>query len=204
MADADAKNRGDGGGLARGKRRSAEKEAFWRGAVERLLASGLTVRAFCQRERLVETSFHYWRRELKRRDGEAIAGHASAPGVTPAGSSRADMHPDEPSPARPARGEPKPRGAMTATANAGRADSSNGASSAPASAIESSARRPRFDKAHRRESSARQPRFDKIRFRGRQPRGAIHARAAVRRTGDRRARERTARARREPECLARR
>jgi hypothetical protein len=62
---------------ARGKQRSAEKEAFWRGAVARQRASGLTVRAFCERERLVETSFHFWRRELMRRDGEAIDGSAA-------------------------------------------------------------------------------------------------------------------------------
>jgi transposase len=30
-------------------------------------ASGLTVRDFCRRRRLTETSFHYWRRELRRR-----------------------------------------------------------------------------------------------------------------------------------------
>lgn len=47
--------------------RSAEKEQFWRGQVEGQAASGMTVRAWCQRERISEPSFYSWRRELARR-----------------------------------------------------------------------------------------------------------------------------------------
>lgn len=45
----------------------ADKEAFWRGVVERFARSGLTVREFCARERLSEPSFYWWKRELKGR-----------------------------------------------------------------------------------------------------------------------------------------
>jgi hypothetical protein len=36
-------------------------------------ASGLGVRAFCQREGFSETNFHAWRRELRLRDREVVA-----------------------------------------------------------------------------------------------------------------------------------
>jgi hypothetical protein len=52
--------------------RDPKKESFWR---ERLLLqtrSGLTVRAFCEREALTETAFYFWRREIRRRDSRAI------------------------------------------------------------------------------------------------------------------------------------
>jgi transposase-like protein len=50
--------------------RSAEKESFWRLAVDEHRRSGLTIRAFCQREGLSEPSFHGWRREIQKRDGK--------------------------------------------------------------------------------------------------------------------------------------
>lgn len=34
-------------------------------------ASGQSVREFCARRRLAESAFHYWRRELQRRDAES-------------------------------------------------------------------------------------------------------------------------------------
>jgi len=49
-------------------KRSVEKEEFWRLALAEYANSGLTVRAFCQREALSEASFYFWRRELRTRD----------------------------------------------------------------------------------------------------------------------------------------
>ena len=40
------------------------KEQWWRNTVARWQASGLGVRAFCQREGLAEPSFYHWRRRL--------------------------------------------------------------------------------------------------------------------------------------------
>lgn len=51
------------------KIRSGERQAFWRGIVARRDASGLSVRAFCQRENQPESAFYFWRRKLAERDG---------------------------------------------------------------------------------------------------------------------------------------
>ena len=48
--------------------RSAEKESFWRLAIEEHRRSGLTVRSFCEREGVSEASFYAWRKEIKKRD----------------------------------------------------------------------------------------------------------------------------------------
>ncbi len=50
--------------------RDAKREVFWRGVFKRHAASGLTVRAFCQRERLTESAFFAWRRTIAERDAE--------------------------------------------------------------------------------------------------------------------------------------
>jgi transposase-like protein len=52
------------------QRRDPEREAFWRGALKRFDGSGLSVRAFCQRERLTESAFYAWRRTIAQRDGD--------------------------------------------------------------------------------------------------------------------------------------
>lgn len=52
------------------KNRSGEREAYWRDVVARFGTSGLSVRAFCRREKLVETAFYFWRRTLAERDGK--------------------------------------------------------------------------------------------------------------------------------------
>ncbi len=48
--------------------KSNEKEEFWRLVVEEYHTSGLTVRAFCQREGVSEPSFYAWRKRLLSRD----------------------------------------------------------------------------------------------------------------------------------------
>lgn len=52
------------------RKRSAEKESFWRLALEEHRRSGLTIREFCKQERLAEASFYAWRTEINKRDGK--------------------------------------------------------------------------------------------------------------------------------------
>lgn len=63
------------------KARDPRRERFWRKAMSRQRASGLGVRAWCRRYGLAETSFHYWRRELVRRDAEPGRRNAPARGA---------------------------------------------------------------------------------------------------------------------------
>ena len=51
--------------------RDPQREAFWREALKRHAASGMSVRAFCRRERLTESTFFAWRRTIAERDAEA-------------------------------------------------------------------------------------------------------------------------------------
>lgn len=55
------------------KNRSGERETFWRDVVTRFRTSGLSVRAFCRREKLQESAFYFWRRTLVDRDGKIPA-----------------------------------------------------------------------------------------------------------------------------------
>ena len=57
--------------MAKRRARDPAKEAGWRRRVDRQAASGQSVRAWCRRHRVKETAFHWWRRELARRDTEA-------------------------------------------------------------------------------------------------------------------------------------
>jgi hypothetical protein len=56
--------------MARKGERDPKREQFWRAALRRRQQSGLTVREFCRREQLSETAYHFWRREIARRDRE--------------------------------------------------------------------------------------------------------------------------------------
>jgi hypothetical protein len=47
------------------QRRDLGRERLWREAVAAWQSSGLNVRHYCQQLGLRETSFYYWRRELK-------------------------------------------------------------------------------------------------------------------------------------------
>ena len=51
--------------------RSRERESFWRTQIQEQQSSGLSVREFCRRQQLRETSFYHWRRTLAERDGAA-------------------------------------------------------------------------------------------------------------------------------------
>ena len=74
-------------GVVKGKARDVELERRWRRIMGEQRRSGLTVREFCRRGGLAETSFHYWRRELRRRQAESS--------------------PSEPSPHRQAESSPR-------------------------------------------------------------------------------------------------
>jgi transposase len=54
----------------RRRSRDPAKEMLWRSTVRRHQESGLSVRAFCEREGLKDGNFVRWRRELDRRDRE--------------------------------------------------------------------------------------------------------------------------------------
>ena len=56
--------------MAKGKR-DLRLEARWRDLLGRQPGSGLSVRGFCQRERVTECGFYAWRRELRLRDQES-------------------------------------------------------------------------------------------------------------------------------------
>src|SRR5581483_8055480 len=53
--------------MAHGRARDEEKERQWRHWIGEWQASGLSVRAFCQRRGLTVASFYNWRRVLQRR-----------------------------------------------------------------------------------------------------------------------------------------
>ena len=56
--------------MAKRRARDLAKEAAWRRRLARHANSGQTVRAWCRRHGVKEASFHWWRRELARRDAE--------------------------------------------------------------------------------------------------------------------------------------
>jgi transposase len=59
--------------MAKGKPRDLRKEQLWRQRLREWHASGLTVRAFCERHGLAEPSFYAWRRLLQQRQAEVAA-----------------------------------------------------------------------------------------------------------------------------------
>ncbi len=65
------------------RQRDAGKQAFWSEAIRRHASSGLSVRAFCQQERLTASAFYDWRRTLAQRDCDAEL-TASTPAFVPA------------------------------------------------------------------------------------------------------------------------
>ncbi len=47
------------------------KERLWREAIAEQQQSGQAVRAFCRKRRLNESSFYYWRKQIRRGDRKA-------------------------------------------------------------------------------------------------------------------------------------
>jgi len=56
--------------MAKHRARDLAKEAAWRKRLARHGKSGQSVRGWCRRHGVKETAFHWWRRELARRDAE--------------------------------------------------------------------------------------------------------------------------------------
>lgn len=52
--------------------RDPKKESYWRERLSHQTRSGLTVRAYCEREALKESAFYFWRREIRCRDRRAV------------------------------------------------------------------------------------------------------------------------------------
>ena len=68
--------------MANGKDRDKGLETQWRRIVGQHGRSGLSVREFCRRDKLRETAFYFWRRELQRRQAEQEQRHPDdSPGV---------------------------------------------------------------------------------------------------------------------------
>ena len=57
-------------------KRDLKKEAFWRRVIRRQPSSGMSVRTWCRKHSVRESSFYWWRTQLARRD-------ASAPALVP-------------------------------------------------------------------------------------------------------------------------
>jgi transposase len=55
------------------KHRFGSREPFWRRMIRLWRRSGLSVRAFCEREGLAEPTFYAWRRAITERDAVADA-----------------------------------------------------------------------------------------------------------------------------------
>lgn len=60
-----------------------ERERRWREIVKRQRDSGHSIREFCRVERIAESSFHYWRAELQRRDRIAASRSAKVGAFVP-------------------------------------------------------------------------------------------------------------------------
>ena len=89
-----------------GRRRSLEKERYWREILDRHRESGLGVRRFCRESTISEQAFFRWRRLLAKRVALAepdLPGHRLVPvsivpssarevsSVTPAGSGQVEV-----------------------------------------------------------------------------------------------------------------
>jgi hypothetical protein len=76
--------------MAKGKR-DLQVEGRWRSLLARQRTSGMTVRAFCAKERIAESAYYAWRREIGLRDREKTAGKAAfVPLVMPTGAAEAE------------------------------------------------------------------------------------------------------------------
>lgn len=73
------------------RERDPERERQWRERVAQWATSGLSVRAFCLQHGLIETSFSYWKRELRAREAAAMT--SSTVSASPSRSSSATIIP---------------------------------------------------------------------------------------------------------------
>lgn len=90
-------------------RAGSAKEQSWRDLIRRHSQSGQSIRAFCASESVSEANFHWWRRELTRRRGDA----RTEPSAKPPQPSRPEFVPIAvTSPPRPAIEIELPRGIL--------------------------------------------------------------------------------------------
>ena len=68
--------------MAKGHR-DPVREQHWRERVLAWASSGLSMRAFCDQHQLTETTFQYWRRELRDRDVAACLSSPALPQFVP-------------------------------------------------------------------------------------------------------------------------
>ena len=59
----------------RGKQRDPLREQFWRRTVADRAQNELTIQAYCRQNHLSPATFHFWQRELARRDAERTPAH---------------------------------------------------------------------------------------------------------------------------------
>lgn len=69
----------------RKRRRDLQKEAVWRGRVADQSESGMSVRGYCRSHDLSEPCFHWWKRELRRRDDTGFVGKGAENGGVKSG-----------------------------------------------------------------------------------------------------------------------
>lgn len=72
----------------RTKGRDPKKERFWRQVIGRQAKSGQSIRGFCLKRGVSEASFHFWRKELAKRDGESRRSRSGSPRHPTAKTSR--------------------------------------------------------------------------------------------------------------------
>lgn len=66
------------------QKRDPKLEKFWRKTIRRRERSGLTVVGFCREEGLSASSYHFWKREIRRRDeAQELPRSAPSTSVTP-------------------------------------------------------------------------------------------------------------------------
>jgi hypothetical protein len=56
--------------MSKSKGRNLALERKWRRILRRQRASELSIRAFCREQSLSEAGFHFWKRQLRERDGQ--------------------------------------------------------------------------------------------------------------------------------------
>ena len=64
--------------MANRRKRSVEKEAYWRRHVERQAESGSSIRRYCGQHGLTEQSFYVWRRRLQNEGQETTGPRVAA------------------------------------------------------------------------------------------------------------------------------
>lgn len=57
--------------MVRRRSRDPKKEVFWRRTIGTQSGSGMSIRSWCRRHLVRESSFYWWRRQLARRDVKA-------------------------------------------------------------------------------------------------------------------------------------